>query len=269
MDMDMGMGGKEPFVLERLGGEHKGVVVGHLDEPKRRNALSKRCVHLLRSTVAELKFDRSARVLILRSRTDGVFCAGADLKERKEMGVEEVHKFVDSLRALMSELSALPMPVIAAIDGHALGGGMELALACDMRIASPKARMGLPETKLAIIPGAGGTQRLPRLIGLAKAKELIMTGRLLNGDEANQIGLVNHVVADPDEKCLELAREILKTGPVAVRLAKLAMDTGFELELHGGLAVEQQCYAQVIPTSDRLEGLKAFAEKRPPVYKGE
>lgn len=137
--------------------------------------------------------------------------SGADLKERKLMSESEVPKFVDSLRGFMNELSALPIPVIAAIDGYALGGGLEIAMACDIRIASPTSMLGLTETKLAIIPGAGGTQRLPRLVGIAKAKEMIFSGKVLTGNEAADVGLVNQVDQNPFEKCLSMAKAILKT----------------------------------------------------------
>jgi methylglutaconyl-CoA hydratase len=160
----------------------------------------------------------------------------------------------------------------------ALGGGLELALATDIRIAGPLAKLGLPETKLAIIPGAGGTQRLPRLIGAAKAKELIFTGKILNSKEAADIGLVNdHVDSGTGfEKALELSSLIVQGGPIAMKMAKLAITKGLQMDMYyfqlnhrnSGLFVEELCYAQVIPTQDRLEGLAAFKEKRKPVYKG-
>uniref|UniRef100_A0A915CWR7 Enoyl-CoA hydratase n=1 Tax=Ditylenchus dipsaci TaxID=166011 RepID=A0A915CWR7_9BILA len=258
-----------PFKLEKQGGEFTGVVVGHLDNAKTKNAISRHFLGILEKCVDELKFDREARVLILKSNVGGVFCAGADLKERKGFSQDEVRAFSDTLRGLMNELSNLPMPVIAAIDGHALGGGLEMALACDIRICSPKSKLGLPETRWAIIPGAGGTQRLPRLVGIAKAKELIMTGKVLSGNEAEELGIVNHVDEDPFGKALEIAKEILKRGPLAIRLAKIAINQGSQVELNSAMAIEQQCYAQTLPTKDRLEGLAAFAEKRDPIYKGE
>ena len=163
------------------------------------------------------------------------------------------------------------MPVLAAIEGAAFGGGLELALAADLRVAGAEARMGLVETSLAIIPGAGGTQRLPRLIGRSRAKELIFTARRLDAAEAERLGLVDRVVPAGTalDAALALAREILPNGPVAVRMAKLAVNRGVELDRESGMAFEQACYAQVIPTKDRLEGLAAFREKRKPHYTGE
>ncbi|EPB78815.1 enoyl-CoA hydratase/isomerase family protein [Ancylostoma ceylanicum] len=179
---------------------------------------------------------------------------GADLKERKSMPIEEVPIFVDSLRASFSELEFLPQPVIAAIDGYALGGGLEMALACDIRVASLDSKIGLTETKLAIIPGAGGTQRLTRAVGPSMAKELIFTGRMIGGEEACRIGLVNHCTkADSFSKALEIAREIVPRGPVAVRLAKVAVDAGAEVSLSNGLIVEQQCYAQSLQLEEERE----------------
>uniref|UniRef100_A0A8K9X2G7 AU RNA binding protein/enoyl-CoA hydratase n=1 Tax=Oncorhynchus mykiss TaxID=8022 RepID=A0A8K9X2G7_ONCMY len=201
--------------------------------------------------------------------------SGADLKERAKMHQSEVGPFVSKARALISELGNLPMPTIAAIDGAALGGGLEIALSCDIRIASNNAKLGLTETKLAIIPGAGGTQRLPRAIGVALAKELIFAARAIDGTEAKRLGLVSHAVEQNKSgdaaylRALDLAREFNPNGPIAIRMAKLAINQGIEVDLNTGLAIEEACYAQVIPTKDRLEGLAAFKEKRPPRFKGE
>uniref|UniRef100_A0A803SPJ8 AU RNA binding methylglutaconyl-CoA hydratase n=1 Tax=Anolis carolinensis TaxID=28377 RepID=A0A803SPJ8_ANOCA len=201
--------------------------------------------------------------------------AGADLKERAKMHSSEVSSFVSKARATINEIANLPVPTIAAIDGIALGGGLELALACDIRVAATSAKMGLVETKLAIIPGAGGTQRLPRTVGVSLAKELIFSARVLDGEEAKSIGLVSHVVEQNEagdaayRRALALAREFLSQGPVAMRVAKLAINQGMEVDLLTGLAIEEACYAQTIPTKDRIEGLLAFKEKRPPRYKGE
>ncbi|XP_061232677.1 methylglutaconyl-CoA hydratase, mitochondrial-like [Neopsephotus bourkii] len=179
------------------------------------------------------------------------------------------------LKEVLSFSANLPVPTIAAIDGAALGGGLELALACDIRVAASSAKMGLVETKLAIIPGAGGTQRLPRTIGVSLAKELIFSARIVDGEEAKSIGLISHVVEQNEagdaayRRALALAKEFLPQGPVAMRVAKLAINQGMEVDLVTGLAIEEACYAQTIPTKDRIEGLLAFKEKRPPRYKGE
>lgn len=187
------------------------------------------------------------------------------------MPVSEVAPFVDRLRATFSAMENLPMPTIAAIDGFALGGGLELALACDLRVASVDSKLGLVETKLAIIPGAGGTQRLPRLIGVPKAKELVYSARMIDGNAALAIGLTNAVseTGKAYDKALELAREIRPRGPVALRMAKLAISRGVEVDKATGFVIEEAAYAQVIPTKDRLEALAAFKEKREPVFKGE
>ena len=225
----------------------------------------------LRAILLELRFDTRARAVIVRSAAPGVFCAGADLKERAAMAPHEVASFVHSLRTTFSEIAELPMPVIAAVEGAALGGGLEMALAADFRVAGSDATFGLPEVGLGIIPGAGGTQRLSRLIGAARAKELIFTARRLSAPTAESYGLLTRLVAAGGayDAALDLAREIVPRGPVAVRMAKEAVDRGSQVDLATGLAIERACYAQVIPTADRLEGISAFREKRAPVFRGE
>ncbi|MCK9905687.1 enoyl-CoA hydratase-related protein, partial [Frankia sp. Cpl3] len=190
------------------------------------------------------------------------FCAGADLKERRAMSEQQVQLFVRTIRDTFSELDRLPKPVIAAINGIALGGGTELALACDLRVLSETAEMGLTETSLGIIPGAGGTQRLPRLIGKGKAKELIFTARRVSSTEALEIGLVNRVVQAENvmSAALELAQQIVQNAPIALAQAKFAIDYGLEADLATGLAIESNAYQVTIPTKDRLEGLEAFKE---------
>ncbi|XP_017462083.1 PREDICTED: methylglutaconyl-CoA hydratase, mitochondrial [Rhagoletis zephyria] len=267
--------GKEEILVERLGGERKGITVISLNRPQAKNSFSRSLVKAFENVLDELEHDNGSRCVILRSASPGIFCAGADLKERKTMTQEEATEFVTNLRELLISLEQLPMPSIAALDGAALGGGLEMALACDMRTASEDTKMGLVETRLAIIPGAGGTQRLPRILSPALAKELIFTSRVLNGKEAKELGIVNHVVPQNETKdaaylkALEIAEEILPNGPVGVRMAKLAIDKGMQVDLNTGYSIEEICYSQVLPTKDRLEGLQAFAEKRKPVYKGE
>lgn len=263
------------LVVERLEGESEGIVVFGINRPKAMNALSKSLVGAMTEAIQAVRFDKAVRVVILRSHAKGAFCAGADLKERAQMTAAEVGPFVAKGREIIGAWEKLPMPVIAAMDGVALGGGLEMALACDLRVASSDARLGLTETRLAIIPGGGGTQRLPRVVGPARARELIYTARVLLGAEAADIGLVNHCVQQNEEgdaayqRSLQLAREILPNGPVGVAMAKVAINKGTEVDLASGLGFEEACYAQVIPTSDRIEALTAFKEKRKPVFKGE
>ncbi len=259
------------FQLERLDGADKGIVMFTMNRPKAKNALGTNMMNEFRSALDAVRFDKDVRAVVLRSAVDGVFCAGADLKERAKMTPPEVAAFVYGLRSAFTGLAALPMPVIAAVHGAALGGGCELALAADLRVADSSAKLGLPETGLAIIPGAGGTQRLPRLVGASRAKDLIFTGRRVGSEEAAAMGLVDRAVpaGEAVQAALALARDILPKGPVAVRMAKASIDGGMQCDVATGMRVEEACYAQVIPTADRVEGLTAFREKRSPVYKGE
>jgi enoyl-CoA hydratase/carnithine racemase len=215
------------------------------------------------------QWDPEVRVIIITG-AGKAFCAGADLKERATMPEDQVRKFIFTLRSLFTFIELMNKPVIAAVNGIALGGGTELALACDIRIASESATMGLTETRLAIIPGGGGTQRLPRIVGRGKAKELIFTGRRVDAKEALEIGLVNKVAPAGKliDECLEMAAMICEAGPIAITQAKYAVNYGCEVDLHSGLAIESNAYWVTIPTEDRMEGLTAFREKRKPVYKG-
>ncbi|XP_062064570.1 methylglutaconyl-CoA hydratase, mitochondrial [Lepus europaeus] len=266
---------EEELRVRHLEEENRGIVVLGINRAYGKNALSRNLIKMLSKAVDSLKSDKQVRTIIIRSEVPGIFCAGADLKERAKMSSSEVGPFVSKIRAVINDIANLPVPTIAAIDGLALGGGLELALACDIRVAASSAKMGLVETKLAIIPGGGGTQRLPRAIGMSLAKELIFSARVLDGHEAKAVGLISHVLEQNQEgdaayrKALDLAREFLPQGPVAMRVAKLAINQGMEVDLITGLAIEEACYAQTIPTKDRLEGLLAFKEKRPPRYKGE
>ncbi|KPM04051.1 enoyl-CoA hydratase domain-containing protein 2, mitochondrial-like protein [Sarcoptes scabiei] len=246
-----------------------------MNRPKAANSLSRSMVRALNQSIYQLAKDDEIRVLIIRSAVPGVFCAGADLKERSTMHIKEIPLFVAKLRSVSTAIADFPHPTIAAIDGAALGGGLEYALATDIRVASLNAKMGLVETKLAIIPGAGGTQRLPRLIPINIAKELIFTGRIIDGSQAFQYGLVNYCVAQNETndgaylKAVSLAEEMLKNGPLALRWAKMAINRGSEVDINTGLAIEGACYAQLVNTKDRIEGLESFKEKRPPNYQGE
>ena len=241
-----------------------------LNRPQASNALNSQLLRELEEAVDQAHLSEDLRVLIITGSGERAFCAGADLKERLTMSEDEVRSFLSTIRRLFVKIEELPLPVIAAINGVSLGGGTELALACDLRVASTSASMGLTETRLAIIPGAGGTQRLPRLVGTALAKELIFTGRKLTAQEGLSIGLVNRIVKNDElmDGCLELAADISKGGPIALAQAKFAINKGQDVELQTGLAIEASAYEVCIPTEDRLEGLKAFKEKRKPVYKG-
>ncbi|CDW76011.1 methylglutaconyl-mitochondrial-like [Stylonychia lemnae] len=253
------------LLVEKL---DKGVVVFSLNREKSRNALSRLLLQQLEEACHE---NVEANAIILKSQAPGMFCAGADLKERKEMTEFEVRQTLRKLKASFMLFENLPCPTISILDGAALGGGLELALCSDIRIATKQAQLGLPETSLAIIPGAGGTQRLPRLIGASKAKELIFTGDRLTGDDALRMGLVNHVADDYEQayqKAIEIANKIGEKGPIAIKAAKQAISYGMNMDLRSGLELEEACYAKTIHTEDRMEGLKAFAEKRKPVYKG-
>lgn len=261
--------------LSRLDGEDDGIVEVLMCRERARNSLGRVFVGQMRELVSSLHHDTAVRVVVFKSLIPGVFCAGADLKERAQMSNPEAELFVQGLRSLMNDIAALPMPTIAAVDGFALGGGLELALACDLRTAAHSAQMGLIETTRGLLPGAGGSQRLPRTVGFAIAKELIFTGRRVGGEQAAELGLVNRSVPQNQtgdaahKEALCLAREILPQAPIAVRMAKVAMNRGAEVDISSGMAIEGMCYARLIPTRDRQEGMAAFIEKRPPRYIGE
>jgi len=248
--------------------EHIAVLT--LNRPEVMNSFNFTMLKALKEQIDILRFDPDIRVVIITGSGDRAFCAGADLKERATLSPIQVKQFIYTIRNLFTDIEELNKPVIAGVNGIALGGGTELALACDIRIAAASASMGLTETKLAIIPGAGGTQRLPRLVGKGKAKELIFTGRRVNAEEAEKIGLVN-AVCTPDrllEECKNMAAMICENGPIAVEQAKYAVNRGIETDIHTGLAIESNAYWVTIPTEDRLEGLTAFREKRKPNYQG-
>jgi len=258
----------EPQLLLRE--EANGVVTLTLNRADKSNALCRQLLLDLHRECEELQFRSDVRVVILTGAGTKAFCAGADLRERKGMDEAQVRRAVHLIRLVVTDIAALPMPVIAAINGVAFGGGTELALSCDIRVAAENAQMGLTETSLAIVPGAGGTQRLPRLIGVAHAKELIFTARRISATEAHAYGLVNHVVAagQAQAKAQEIAYEIARNGPLAVVQSKFAIDNGLNVDLNTGLAIEKKAYEMILPTADRLEGLLAFAEKRKPNYQG-
>jgi enoyl-CoA hydratase/carnithine racemase len=250
--------------------EEQSVVWLTLNRPELMNAINRQLLSRLQAEIRAVRSRRDVRVVIITGAGEKSFCAGADLKERAGLTEDEVREFILTIRELFTEIENLNKPVLAAVNGLALGGGTELALACDLRLAADAASLGLTETRLAIIPGAGGTQRLPRLIGRSKAKELIFTGRRVSAQEALELGLVDRVCpgADLVAACQDLAGQILQAGPIAVEQAKYAINRGLETDLNTGLAIESNAYWLTIPTEDRLEGLAAFREKRKPVYHG-
>lgn len=252
--------------------EQRGAIaIWTLDRPERMNALSRATVRRLGALCREVAEDDSVRVVIVTGAGDRAFCAGADLKERRGMTEEDVRDFLGLYRSAFGAMDELPKPIIAAINGVAYGGGLEVALACDFRVIAPNAKLGLTEVSLAIIPGAGGTQRLTRIVGEARAKELILLARRLDAAEAHQLGVVHRVAAEGQGAlgcALALAEPLAKAAPIAVAAALEAIDAAADLPLDAGLLHERRCYERTLGSEDRLEALAAFAEKRPPVYEG-
>ncbi len=251
-----------------------GVQVWTLCRPEARNALSRAARAELEALVEGVAAQRQVRAVVLSGQGERAFCAGADLKERRGMDEAAVRTWLKDLRRTLDAIEASPKVFIAAVHAAAFGGGLELALACDLRVVSASARMGLTETRLAIIPGGGGTQRLPRLVGLGRARDLILTGRRVEGAEALRIGLAERLCeASGRAACIEaalaLAEEVAGGGPVALAKAKEAIVRGVDRPLSEGLEIEYECYQATLNTHDRLEALAAFAEKRPPVFRGE
>lgn len=241
-----------------------------LNRPEAANAMSVQLLTELSECLQSVAKKRNIRVVIITGSGNKAFCAGADLKERKNMSEPQVRETVRFIGSTIKQVEDLPQPVIAVMNGVAFGGGLELALACDIRIASSEVKMGLTEVSLGIIPGAGGTQRLPRLIGVGKAKELIYTARRISASEALEMNLVNYVYEKENllDKAIELAYEIGKNAPLSLIQAKVAINKGTEVDLTTGLKIEELAYNELLNTEDRLEGLKAFQEKRQPQYVG-
>ncbi|MHC0035486.1 enoyl-CoA hydratase-related protein [Pseudoneobacillus sp. C159] len=241
-----------------------------LNRPEVLNCFNYETLVELGEIVDGLYSNPDVRVVIFTGAGDKAFSAGADLKERKTLNEDEVRRNVRKIRDVFHSIANLPQPTIAAINGAAFGGGFELLLACDFRIAVEQALMGLTEVSWGIIPGAGGTQRLTRLIGEMKAKELILTARKISAYEALHCGILTKVVSKNSlqTSCEKLAGEILANAPIAVRQAKLAIQLGAEVDIVSGLEIEAKAYEVTIPSKDRLEALAAFSEKRKPVFTG-
>jgi len=255
------------WIVEDLGAVERWTIDGEA----RRNSLSMAMVGELNDHLRRVEERRALRCVVLTGKGDKAFCAGADLKERARMSDDDVHAFHVALRQALRGIESAPQVFVAALNGAALGGGLELALACDLRIVAPGAELGLPEVGLGIIPGGGGTQRLPRAIGVARAKDLILTGRRVGAAEALALGLVSRVSA-PDklrEDALALAEQVARNAPVSLRQAKRAVDGGLSLPIEEALDLEHRMYQDCVGTKDRVEALRAFAEKRKPDFTGE
>jgi enoyl-CoA hydratase len=246
-----------------------GVALLTIDRPEKRNALNAAVRAQLVAALDALRDDDDARVIVITGEGDRAFVAGADIGEFADRTpIEQRH--VMEQRRVFDELAAYPKPTIASINGYALGGGCELALACDIRIAARSARLGQPEIRLGILPGGGGTQRLPRLVGYGRALRLILTGEMIGADEAERIGLIDLVVDDDQlaARTRELAVAIAAHSPVTLRLAKAAVRASLETPLAAGLAYERELFITAFASEDRTEGVSAFLEKRAPAWRG-
>lgn len=255
----------EPLVQLQLGRVAELV----LDDPPL-NLVSHQLTLELRAALGQLAAAAGVRAVVVAGTGERAFCAGSDIHEFESLRGRVAEEKLLLEKLVYRQLAELPMPTIAAIEGDALGGGLELALCCDLRLAAETARLGMPEVRLAVLPGSGGTQRLPRIVGLARAKELILTGRIVDAAEAERIGLINRVVA-PGAALAEartIATEIADRGPLAVREAKRLIDRALDVKLDAGLAAELEASERIFSTEDMVEGAQAFLAKRPPVYEG-
>ncbi|NLL19865.1 MAG: crotonase [Clostridia bacterium] len=234
------------------------------------NPLTKDVLAELEKTVDELSTNDDVWALIITGAGEKAFVAGADIRQFPLLKQEDGRKMAQWGQQIFDKIAALKMPVIAAINGFALGGGCELAMACDIRVASENAKLGQPEVNLGVMPGYGGTQRLPRLVGLGKAKELIFSGETIDAAEAYRIGLVDRLVPKGAalEEAIKLAEVILTRAPIAVRLSKEAIDKGWDLPLNEGQQLEAELFGQTMDTEDKNEGATAFLEKRAATFKG-
>jgi len=242
-----------------------------LNRPHRLNAMTIELLNELSTALDEFEADGDVRCIIITGAGDRAFSVGADVTSFSSLTPVTAVEASSKGQEVISKIEKISKPVIAAINGYALGGGLELALACDFRIASETSQLGQPEIKLGIIPGWGGTQRLPRIIGLAKAKELIMLGDRITADEALRIGLVHKVVQVDrfKEEVKAFARKLAEGPPIALKCAKYALNLGVQASLEAGLRIEAEAFGMVISSKDVIEGITAFFEKRKPEFKGE
>jgi enoyl-CoA hydratase len=241
-----------------------------INRPKSLNALNRETIQELSAALEELARHAEAGVVLLTGAGEKSFVAGADISEMRDFTAVQALEFALFGQGVLSFIEQMPQPVIGVINGYALGGGCELAMACDILVAADSARFGQPEVNLGILPGYGGTQRLPRLVGRNIAKELVLTGEMITAQRAYEIGLVNRVVPQADLMSMArgIAATILSKGPVAVKLAKMAMNRGLDLDLGNACALEANAFAVGFSTQDRAEGMTAFLEKREARFQG-
>ena len=246
-----------------------GLKVITIERKEKSNAISRSLLNELHEEIVGSM--SGIRCLMITGAGEKVFCAGADLEERKDMSKTEIITFLDKFRSTLASLESISVPTIASLNGSAFGGGLELALACDIRLAQDKSLLGLTETKLGIIPGAGGTQRLSRLIGLSKAKDLIFRGAKFTSLEALELGVVNKVFKKESylDEVKKYTDQILTSAPLSVQFAKRALVNGYLVDFEDGLDIERTEYLKTLDTTDRLEALQAFREKRSPFFRGE
>lgn len=246
------------------------ILIAKISRVEAMNALNKEVLNSLKNLFEEAREDKEIAGIILTGDGEKAFVAGADIKEFSSYGPMEAYNMAKRGQEVFSLIENFPKPVIAAVNGYALGGGCELALSCHIRIASNKAKFGQPEVNLGIIPGYGGTQRLPRIVGLGRAIELILTGRMIDAEEAFRIGLVNKVVEESQllEESKKILNQIIEKAPIAVEMALNSIISGIEMNKEEGLKLERANFATLFSTEDMKEGVSAFIEKRKPNFKG-
>ncbi len=259
------MSGQDPIVVES-----GPITTIRLENPPL-NLVTVELTRSLDRALEGIERDRDVRCVVLTGTGDRAFCAGSDVKEFESLQGRVGEGKLLLEKAVYRRIARLPMPTIAAIQADALGGGLELALCCDLRVADERAKLGLPEVRLGVMPGSGGTQRLPRIVGVAKAKELILMGEIISASDALQIGLVNRVAAAGEalDEAMKMAETIAERGPLAVREAKQALDLAGDMPLDEGLARELDASERIFASRDMLEGAQAFFEKRPPRFTGQ